>query len=754
MTEKEIEALIKKMTLEEKAVFCSGADVWHLKSNKRLGIKSIMVSDGPHGLRTQREESDNLGINGSIAAVCFPAACATAASFDRELSYKIGETLGKECLAEGVSVLLGPAMNIKRTPLCGRNFEYFSEDPYLSGELAKEYVEGVQSNGVGVSVKHFALNNQETDRMVVSADVGERAFREIYLSGFETVVKEASPYTIMCSYNRVNGEYASQNGRLLTDILRGEWKFGGFVMSDWGAVVDRVKGLAAGLDLEMPGGDDFTDKQIAAAVQTGELDEKILDEAVKRILRVAAKCKADEENAPGMDLVKGHEKAVEAARECLVLLKNDDGILPLKRERKIAFIGEFAKRPRYQGGGSSHIHTTHCTAALDSAAKYAQPTYARGYSLSDAREDEALRKEAVKLAMESEAAVLFIGLPDSFESEGYDRTHLQLPDGHNRLVEEVAAVQPNTVVVLHNGAPVEMPWADKAKGILEAYLGGEGIGEATADVLFGAVNPSGKLPESFPLKLADTPAYLNFPGDNRHCRYAEGIYVGYRYYDKKEMPVLFPFGHGLSYTQFEYSALSAEGTPSKGVTVRMKIRNVGERAGKEVVQLYVGNRTGKSGFAVRELRGFEKICLAAGEEKEVEFSLGFRAFAYYDEKISDWKIAAGKYEIAAGSSSRDLRLTCFTEEAEKTEKIKVDLDTTLGELYENPATRNFVEARIEGLMKKSAAGGSVMGIAAEKDTLLRLVSGVPLRGLISIMKLTRGQMEGVIAALNAASGSK
>ena len=315
MTEKEIEALIKKMTLEEKAGFFSGADVWHLKSNKRLRIKSIMVSDGPHGLRTQREESDNLGINGSIAAVCFPAACATAASFDRELSYKIGETLGKECLAEGVSVLLGPAMNIKRTPLCGRNFEYFSEDPYLSGELAKEYVEGVQSNGVGVSVKHFALNNQETDRMVVSADVGERAFREIYLSGFETVVKEASPYTIMCSYNRVNGEYASQNGRLLTDILRGEWKFDGFVMSDWGAVVDRVKGLAAGLDLEMPGGDDFTDKQIAAAVQTGELDEKILDEAVKRILRVAAKCKADEENAPGMDLVKGHEKAVEAARE-------------------------------------------------------------------------------------------------------------------------------------------------------------------------------------------------------------------------------------------------------------------------------------------------------------------------------------------------------------------------------------------------------------------------------------------------------
>ena len=407
--------------------------------------------------------------------------------------------------------------------------------------------------------------------MVVSADVGERAFREIYLSGFETVVKEASPYTIMCSYNRVNGEYASQNGRLLTDILRGEWKFGGFVMSDWGAVVDRVKGLAAGLDLEMPGGDDFTDKQIAAAVQTGELDEKILDEAVKRILRVAAKCKADEENAPGMDLVNGHEKAVEAARECLVLLKNDDGILPLKRERKIAFIGEFAKRPRYQGGGSSHIHTNHCTAALDSAAKYAQPTYARGYSLSDAREDEALRKEAVKLAMESEAAVLFIGLPDSFESEGYDRTHLQLPDGHNRLVEEVAAVQPNTVVVLHNGAPVEMPWADKAKGILEAYLGGEGIGEATADVLFGAVNPSGKLPESFPLKLADTPAYLNFPGDNRHCRYAEGIYVGYRYYDKKEMPVLFPFGHGLSYTQFEYSALCAGGLLSNGVTVRVKI---------------------------------------------------------------------------------------------------------------------------------------------------------------------------------------
>ncbi len=755
MAGKKPEEQVWKMTLEEKAGLCSGADVWHLKSCERLGIKGVMVSDGPHGLRTQRADGDNLGINGSIEAVCFPAACATAASFDRALLYDLGETLGEECIAEGVSILLGPAMNIKRTPLCGRNFEYFSEDPYLSGELAKDYVKGVQSKGVGVSVKHFAANNQETDRMVVSADVDERAFREIYLSGFETVVKEAKPYTMMCSYNRINGEYSSQNKRLLTDILRGEWGFDGFVMSDWGAVVDRVKGLEAGLELEMPGGDGGTDRQIVEAVKSGALDEAVLDRAAERILRIEEKCRADESKAPGMDIAAGHRKAVEIARECIVLLKNDVEMLPLSGGKKIAFIGEFAEKPRYQGGGSSHIHTTGCTSALKAAAEYGKIAYARGYSLKEPGEDESLLREAVKLAAESEAAVLFVGLPDSFESEGYDRTHMRLPDSHNRLVSEVAKVQPHTAVVLYNGSPVEMPWADEVPAIVEGYLGGEGIGEATADVLFGKVNPSGKLPESFPFKISDTPSWLNFPGKNRHCRYAEGIYVGYRYYDKKEMPVRFPFGHGLSYTKFEYSGLKTEGTPGEAMTVRVRVKNVGGVAGKEAVQLYVGNRTGRNDFPVRELKGFKKIFLLPGEEKEVAFSLGSRAFAFYDEALSDWRVPGGKYEISVGSSSRDLRLTAFAEAPEKPVKAKVTMDTTLGELYENPATRWFVEARIDSLIRKSSSGsGSVLGIAPEKETLIRLVSGVPLRGIISMMKITREQMEGIIDSLNSASGEK
>lgn len=752
MNRDKIKSLISEMTLEEKAGLCSGADVWHLKSVPRLGIGGKMVSDGPHGLRTQRAESDHLGINGSIKAICFPAACATAASFDRELLFRLGDMLGRECIAEGVSVLLGPAINIKRTPLCGRNFEYFSEDPYLSGELSAEYVKGVQKNGVGTSVKHFAANNQETDRMVVSADMNERAFREIYLPAFEKTVKEARPYTIMCSYNRIDGEYASQNKRLLTDILRKEWGFDGFVMSDWGAVVNRVKALAAGLDLEMPGGDTSTDKEIEEAVKNGSLDEKILDEAVYRILTVSEKCLAEEESAAGMDLEEGHAEAVRIARECIVLLKNEDDVLPLKSENKVVFIGEFAKAPRYQGGGSSHINIYKNTSAAETAAEYGNISYERGYSLTDEGENEALLAGAVKAAKESDVAVIFIGLPDSYESEGYDREHLRLPESHDRLVEKVAEVQSNTVVVLHNGSPVEMPWIEKVKGILEVYLGGEGMGEATADALYGKVNPSGKLSETFPLKLSDTPAYLNFPGDNRRCSYSEGIFVGYRYYDKKEMPVLFPFGHGLSYTRFEYRDLVAKVAADGTVRARVTVKNVGGRFGKETVQLYVGH-VGKVSAPVRQLKGFEKLALSPEEEKTAEFILDKRAFAYYNEEIGDWLVEGGEYSIEIGASSRDIRLTQIVTLVSESKAKKVTLDTTLGELYENPMTRPFVEARIQALMQKSGGGsGAVLGIAAEERTLLRLASGVPLRGLISIMKLTRAQMEEIINKLNGAMG--
>ena len=748
MMNDKIESLVSQMTLKEKAGLCSGADVWHLKSVKRLGVVGKMVSDGPHGLRTQRAESDHLGINGSIKAVCFPAACATAASFDRELLYELGDTLGRECIAEGVSVLLGPAINIKRTPLCGRNFEYFSEDPYLSGELAKEYVKGVQKNGVGVSVKHFAANNQETDRMIVSADMDERTLREIYFPAFEKTVKKAKPYTVMCSYNAINGEYSSQNKRLLTDILRGEWGFDGYVMSDWGAVIDRVKALAAGLDLEMPGGDGETDKEIEEAVKSGALDEKILDRAVYRILSVSEKCVSDETAAKGMDLKRDHETAVRIAGECMVLLKNSDGVLPLKEKEKVVFIGEFAKNPRYQGGGSSHINAYRQTSAFETAAAYCDVSFEQGYDLSSEENSEELLKSAVNAAKRADKAVIFAGLPDSYESEGYDREHLRLPRSHDRLVEEVSKVQPNTVVVLHNGSPVEMPWADKVKGILEAYLGGEGVGEATADVLYGKVNPSGKLPETFPLKLSDNPSYLNFPGDGGRCAYKEGIYVGYRYYDKKEMPVLFPFGHGLSYTEFDYGDLRVEGDAEHGVTVRVKVKNTGKTFGKETVQIYIGH-TGKVSTPVRQLKGFEKLALAPGEEKVAEFTLDKRAFSYYDVKAADWRTEGGEYAIEVGSSSRDIRLRQTVTLDSDAEYSPVTLDTTLGELYDNPKTRAFVEARIESLISKSNGGsGSVLGIAPERKTLLKLVSGVPLRGLISIMKLSKAQMQGIIDKLN------
>lgn len=749
MKHAEIEKVIREMTLEEKAGLCSGADMWHTKAVERLGVKKIMVSDGPHGLRTQHGEGDNLGINGSISAVCFPAACATAASFDRALLRDLGETLGDECVAEGVSVLLGPAVNIKRTPLCGRNFEYFSEDPYLSGELAAEYVKGVQSRGVGVSVKHFAMNNQETDRMVVSADADERTMREIYLAAFEKVVKEAKPFTMMCSYNRINGEYASQNKWLLTDVLRKEWGFDGLVMSDWGAVVDRVKALAAGLDLEMPGGDGTTDKQIVAAVKSGALDEKILDEAVRRLLCLAEKCAPDENKRTGIDFAKDRKKAAAAAGECLVLLKNEEGLLPLDGKKKIAFIGEFAEKPRFQGGGSSHIRTEGCVGALKAAEKYASVVYERGYSLADEGENGALLSAAVAAAKEADAAVLFIGLPDAFESEGYDRDHMRLPASHDRLVREIAAVQKNTAVVLHNGSPVEMPWIGEVKAVLEAYLGGEGVGEAVAAALFGRINPSGKLPETFPKKLSDNPSYLTFPGKGKRCAYAEGVYVGYRYYDKKEAEVLFPFGHGLSYTEFSYGALAAEKIGETEYTVRVNVKNTGKTFGKEAVQLYIEGPDG-----MKELKGFEKLALQAGEEKTAVFALNRRSFAHYDENAGGWIVAGGRYKIFAGSSSRDLRAETEISFAGGEEKLVVNMATTLGELYAHPLTRSFVEDRIASLVKKSGNSGSVMGISLEKEALLKLVSGVPLRGIISMMKITVAQMEEIIAKLNALLGNR
>ena len=617
MTKEKIKDLIAKMTLEEKAAMCSGADFWHTESCERLGIPASMVSDGPHGLRKQDDKADHLGVNESIKAVCFPAGCGTAASFNRDLLYHMGETLGNECQAEGVSVILGPAVNIKRSPLCGRNFEYYSEDPLVASEIAGSLIRGVQSKHVGTSLKHFLANNQETRRMSVNEIIDERTLNEIYLAAFEGAVKKAKPWTVMCSYNRINGTYTAAHHKYLTETLRDKWGFDGYVMSDWGAVNDRVEDLKAGLDLEMPSSMGVNDQLIVEAVQNGTLEEQVLDTAVERILNIVYRYNENRDTEAVFDLDHDHEVAKKVAEETIVLLKNEN-VLPLTEGEEIAFIGKYAKKPRYQGGGSSHINSHKITGALDAAeaAGNTHIVYAQGFDDKEDKTDEVLLAEAVETAKKAKAAVIFAGLPDAFESEGFDRKHMRMPDCQNELIERVAAVQPNTIVVLHNGAPVEMPWADRVKGILEAYLGGQAVGGAEYDILFGKVNPSAKLPETFPKQLEDNPSYLAGFGEGDHVEYREGIFVGYRYYDKKKMDVLFPFGYGLSYTTFAYSNLRLDKKTMKDteeLTVSVDVTNTGDRTGKEVVQLYVADKDSTMIRPVKELRDFAKIELAPGD---------------------------------------------------------------------------------------------------------------------------------------------
>ena len=521
-----IKTIISQMTLEEKVGMCSGADFWRLKSVEHLGIPTVMVSDGPHGLRKQSDEADFSDINNSIKAVCFPTGATTACSFDRNLLKTLGCALGEECQAENVAVLLGPAINIKRSPLCGRNFEYFSEDPYVTGEMAASHITGVQSQHVGTSLKHFACNNQESYRMTASAEVDERTLREIYLPGFERAVKSARPWTVMTSYNRLNGEFTSESHYLLTDILRNEWGFDGYVMSDWGAVNNRVKGLKAGMDLEMPGSNGTNDQLLLQAVKDGTLSEEVLNKSVERILRKIFEF-VDNRKPVIFDKEEHHRLARHIATESAVLLKNDD-VLPLKAtDTKIAFIGAFAKEPRYQGGGSSHINAFKVSSALDAVEGMDHIHFAQGFVTDVDETREELLNEAIELAKSSEVAVIFAGLPDSSESEFYDRTHMKLPNCQNELIKQVAAVQPNTVVVLHNGSPVEMPWVDEVPAILEMYLGGQAVGEATVDLLFGVVNPSGKLAETFPIRLEDNPSYLSYKVVDNKIYYDEKVFVSF-----------------------------------------------------------------------------------------------------------------------------------------------------------------------------------------------------------------------------------
>lgn len=659
----DIPVLLKELTLEEKASLCSGSDFWHTEPIERMGIPAIMVSDGPHGIRKQEELADHMGVAESVKAVCFPTASAMACSFDRELLHEVGEALGEECIAEDVSVLLGPGINMKRSPLCGRNFEYYSEDPLLAGELGASFVNGVQSHHVGTSLKHFAANNQEWRRMSISSEVDERTLREIYLTAFETVIKKAQPWTVMCSYNQINGVYSCENPWLLNQVLRDEWGFEGLVMTDWGAMNERVPALKAGLDLEMPDCHGETDRQIVAAVQNGTLSEEVLDQSVRRILTLADRYLSQKpDTQTSYDKEKHHALARKVAEQSAVLLKNDD-ILPLSSDQKVAFIGEFAKVPRIQGGGSSHINCFRIESAID-----AMPSavYAQGYSTKTDQTDPSLLQEAVETAKNCDVAVIFAGLPDSFESEGFDRTHIDMPECQNQLIEAVSAVQKNTVVVLHNGSPILMPWLPKVKAVLEMYLAGQGSGGAAVNLLYGHVNPSGKLAETFPMQLEDNPSWLNFPGNREKVCYQEGIFIGYRYYDKKKMNVLFPFGYGLSYTSFEYSnlriSLSDGRQPSDGMKdtdtlcVTADITNTGDRTGAEIVQLYIKNPSGHEIRAQKELRDFAKIELAPGETGTVTMKLNSRAFSYYHTGIHDWYVESGEYEILLGASSRDIRL--------------------------------------------------------------------------------------------------
>lgn len=733
--------LIKQMTLEEKASLCSGADFWNTKSIQRLGLPSVTLSDGPHGLRKQENMADHLGMNESIKAVCFPAGCAVAASFSRETARLLGETLGEECQAEDIGIILGPAMNIKRSPLCGRNFEYYSEDPYVSSEMASAYVQGVQSRNVGTSPKHFMANNQEYHRMTSSSVMDERTMREIYLASFEGMVKKAKPWTVMNSYNRINGTYLCESREMLTDILRNEWGFDGYVVTDWGAMNDRVSALKAGCDLEMPSSGGGTDEEIVEAVKTGKIPEDLLEETVLRLLQVTYRYQENRKKESSLDLKADHETARRIEEECIVLLKNEDDILPLHKGRKVAFIGKYAAKPRYQGGGSSHINSFQVESALDMAEDKQNIIYAQGYDDSKDVIDEEMIKEAVEAARNAEAAVIFAGLPDDFESEGYDRKHLRMPDCQNRLIEEVAAVQPNIIVVLHNGAPVEMPWIDKAKAVLEVYLGGQAVGGATINVLYGNANPSGRLPETFPLRLEDTPCYLYYGGENDESEYREGIFTGYRYYTSKNMDILFPFGHGLSYTEFVYSELKLDKKmikESEQLKVSVKVTNVGKMAGKEVVQLYVSPERGKVIRPARELRAFDKIELVPGETKTVSFTLDSRAFSYWNMKIHDWHIESGSYEIQIGKNASEVILgETVHVESEKEIPREYTLNSTVGDILSDPKAKAVMEQAMRSMMSSPEAvqmaehadGGGMMN----QEMMNAALEGMPLRQMLSFV---------------------
>ena len=652
--------IVEKLTLEQKAKFVSGFDYWHLESDETLGLPQIMVTDGPNGLRKQNPNGDGVGLGNSYPATAFPNSATLSCSWDPDLIEREGKALGEECLKERVSVLLGPGTNIKRAPTCGRNFEYFSEDPLLSGKCAAAWIKGIQSMGVGASLKHFACNSQEAFRMVIDEVVDERALRELYLTAFEIAVKEGKPWTIMNCYNKVNGVYGSEQVHLQQEIARGEWGFDGLFITDWGASVDRVPGLKAGTDLEMPSSGAYNEKKILAAVESGELPMDVLDAAVDNVIALIEKSKPQLELVHDFDQPAHHALAQEVAEQSMQLLKNDDDILPLKKGAKVAIIGEMAKFPRYQGAGSSVVNPFQIDNAYWELGKRGLCfTYAKGYDKKKDVVDDALVAEAVRQAKEADVAVVFAGLTEEFEGEGYDRVDIRMPYCHNNLILEVAKANPNTVVVLSGGSVVEMPWLGAVKGLLNAGLGGEAGGAAVARILLGEVNPSGKTTETYPLAFADNPTYGNYPGGPVTSEHRESVYLGYRYYDTAKMDVLFPFGFGLSYTTFEYSDLKLNKKTMQDtgtVTATFNIKNTGDLAGAEIAQLYVADKESTIFRPLQELKGFQKVWLEPGETKEVSITLDKRAFAFFNVNTNDWCVESGKFDILVGASSRDIKL--------------------------------------------------------------------------------------------------
>ncbi|ABG94752.1 beta-glucosidase [Rhodococcus jostii RHA1] len=710
------------LTTEEKASLTSGENFWETKALDRVGVPSIYITDGPHGVRKQTGGGDHLGIGDSVPATGFPPAVALGSTWDPDLLETVGRALGDEAKAEGVGVLLGPGINIKRSPLCGRNFEYLSEDPILSGRLGAALVDGLQGRGIGASLKHFAANNQETDRLRVSADIDARPLCEIYLRGFRHVVEHAAPWTVMCSYNRINGVYASENRWLLTDVLRGEWGFDGLVVSDWGAVSNRVAALSAGLDLEMPSTNGVTDAQIVAAVESGALAQSALDTAAERVLALVEKVRSNFDPSADYDRDAHHALARDVAGRSVVLLKND-GILPLDpaANTRIAVIGEFARTPRYQGAGSSQVVPTRLDNALDEIRTIAvgpEITFAPGYSLDESGSATGLLvDEAVSLAASADVAVVFLGLPAEDESEGFDREHIELPAAQTELLDAVLAANPRVVVVLSNGSVVRLSGrAGRVPAIVEGWLLGQAGGGAVADVLSGVVNPSGRLAETIPVRLEDTPAYLDFPGEAGHVRYGEGLFVGYRYYDSRDVAVSFPFGHGLSYTSFDYSAPTATRTAA-GVEVALTVTNTGPRDGREVVQVYVGVPGSAVARPVRELKGFANVDIAAGASECVRIPIPFEDLAYFDAALSRWVVEGGDYRVWVGASSRDLRgEVVVTVEGDAPLPV-LTAESTIGEWLAHP-----VGSEILGAALAQTAGSGVF----DDPSLLRMAASMPL----------------------------